>query len=338
MSAVRTWGRKRPRSTFLAVAATCALLTACGGATTPGSSHPGTDSNHPVSHVSTGTGAPIHASASTNKARTLAETRRLIELVTVPPQATLLAVAPKAFSGPAMGTPSSASLVDTPRFWRVPMSMQQSETWIAAHSPAGLRASGSTRGTTGAVVTSIGYGYDDNQHSNAWRNAALDVGIAPDGTHASYWRADGVAWWVDPTPATAPTTGKRLTVTVASGCPASDRGATNVPPGTKASLLPPGTPAAGLICSYSGLNGARFTLRTHARLNATQAEQLARQARAIELTHTSGGATSCPMDDGAATVIAFQYSGGAHAMLWLKDNGCRTISNGAIVADYYASI
>lgn len=136
--------------------------------------------------------------------------------------------------------------------------MQQSATWIAAHSPKGSSSSGSTQGTTGSVVTSIGFGYDDNQHSNAWQDAALDIGVAPGGAHASYWRADGVASWTVPIPATAPTGGKRLTVTVACGCPTSDRGATNVPPGTRRSLLPIETPTAGLICSYNALNGAAF--------------------------------------------------------------------------------
>ncbi|MDQ2850222.1 MAG: hypothetical protein M3Y49_05715 [Actinomycetota bacterium] len=190
--------------------------------------------------MSTPTGAPTHASVSTNKAKTLAETRRLIALVTVPPKSTPLTSAPTELAGPAMGTPATASLTDTPRFWRVPMSMQQSATWIAAHAPKGLSASGSMQGTTGSVVPRIGYGYSDNQHSNAWHNAALDIGIAPDGGHGSYWRADGLALWLDPTPATDPAGGQRLTVTVAGGCPTSDRGATDVPPGTKASLLPLG--------------------------------------------------------------------------------------------------
>ena len=44
------------------------------------------------------------------------------------------------------------------------------------------------------------------------------------------------------------------------------------------------------------------------------------------------------MDDGAATVIAFHYPNDAQATLWLKDNGCRTISNGTITADDGASL
>lgn len=225
VSTARTRGHRRLLATFLTVGAGCALLTSCGGATTPGGSHTGTGSTHPVSHASTPTGAPTHALASMNKARTLAETRRLITLVSIPPKATPLRSAPAALAGPAMGTPASGSLIDTPRFWRVPISMQQSATWIAAHPPTGLTAGGTAKAATRSVVTSIGYGYRDNQHSNAWQNAALDLGIAPDGAHASYWRADGIALWLDPTPATGSTGGTRLAVTVAGGCPTSDRGA-----------------------------------------------------------------------------------------------------------------
>ncbi|MDQ2850223.1 MAG: hypothetical protein M3Y49_05720 [Actinomycetota bacterium] len=44
------------------------------------------------------------------------------------------------------------------------------------------------------------------------------------------------------------------------------------------------------------------------------------------------------MDDGAATVIAFQYPSGAPATLWLKDTGCPSISNGTITAGDYNTL
>ena len=292
MSTAGTRGRRRPITASVAAGAGWALLTACGAATTPGASHTAPSSNHSLSHVSTQAGAPTPASASTNKSQTLAETRHLINLVSLPPQATLQAAAPAALPGPVMGTPRSASLVDTPRFWHVPLSMQQSATWIAAHLPHGVSPSGSLQGS------SVGYGYSDNQHSTAWQDATLDIGIAPDGAHGSYWRADGLALWLNPTPAIAPTAGNRLAITVAADCPTSDRGATNVPPGPKTSLLPPGTPVGGLICSYNGSNGAPFTLRSHALLGQSQAQHLARQATAINLAHTNGDVINCPWTTG----------------------------------------
>ena len=84
-----------------------------------------------------------------------------------------------------MGAPMSASVVDTSRFWRVPMTPQQSSVWIDTHSPGGLTSTSSGRSTTGSVVTSIGRGYPDDRQSTAWKNAMLDIGIAPDGAKGS---------------------------------------------------------------------------------------------------------------------------------------------------------
>ena len=103
-------------------------------------------------------------------------------------------------------------------------------------------------------------------------------------------------------------------------------------------MLPVGSPTAGLICAYNGLNGAAFALRSHARLDATRAGRLAVQAAAIDLAHTVGDVVSCPNDDGTEIVVAFAYAGGAHAALWVHDTGCHTVSNGTIEADDYLSL
>lgn len=304
----------------------CAALAACGSAPAPRPGHVTTPSK--VSQVL----------ASTHKTQTSTETRRLIDLVTVPAGASPLTTAPEMLRGPAMGAQMSASLVDTSRLWRVPMTMGQSATWLAAHAPRGLTATGSGNSTTGSVVTSMGWSYADDRRSTAWQNAMLDIGIAPDGVNGSVWRADGIALWMDPTPATAPVGGRRLAVTVAGGCPGSDRGAINVTRGPATSLLPAGSPTAGLICSYNGLNGAASALRSQARLGTAQAGRLARSATAIDLAHTDGGVTSCPMDDGSVTVIALIYADGRDASLWANETGCRSVSNGTIDADDYSSV
>ncbi|NYJ76116.1 hypothetical protein [Allobranchiibius huperziae] len=258
--------------------------------------------------------------------------------MTVPAGAARMAGAPSTLPGPVMGAPRSASLIDTSRFWRVPMTMQQSQRWLAAHAPGGLSATGSASSTSGSVVTSVGSAYTDDRPSSAWQNAMLDIGIAPAGASASVWRADGTALWLDSTPATAPAGGSRLAVTVASGCPRSDRGASDVTPGPASSLLPAGSPTAGLICSYNGLNGAAFALRSRARLDTTQAGRLARSATTIDLAHTDGGSVVCPNDDESVTVVAFSYADGARASLWLTETGCRSISNGTIDAGDYPSL
>lgn len=237
-----------------------------------------------------------------------------------------------------MGVPRSASLVDTSRFWRVPLTMQQSKIWLAAHAPGALVANESAQSTTGSSVTTIGSGYPDDRQSTAWQNAMLEIGIAPDGAKGSVWRADGTALWLNPIPATVPTGGTRLAVTASGGCPGTDRGATDVTRGPATSLLPAGSPATALICSYNGLNGAAFALRSTARLDGAQAGRLARSATAIDLAHTDGGSVVCPNDNGSVIVVAFAYADGRHASLWLRATGCPSVANGTIRADDHPSL
>jgi hypothetical protein len=50
------------------------------------------------------------------------------------------------------------------------------------------------------------------------------------------------------------------------------------------------------------------------------------------LSHALDGVTHCPMDDGAAEVIALSYRGRPDVDLWVPLNGCGGISNGYIMA------
>ena len=339
MKNVRGLHSRRPTPTgLLAMGAACAVLAACGSTTVPTPGHGSTVSGFPHTPASAPARAVEHASAATNKARTQAETDRLIGIAAVPAGATRLAAAPEVLSGPAIGAPVSASRVDASRFWRVPMTLQQSQTWIATHAPGGLPSDGSYDSTSGSATTSIGDSFTDDRQSSAWEDAELSIGVVPDGARGSVWRVDGVALWLDPTPETAPPGGMRLAVTVSDGCPESDRGAANVPAGPTDALLPPGTPTAGLICVYNGSNGAAFALHAEARMDATRAGRLALKAGAIALTHTDGDIQTCPSDDGEEIVVAFAYPGGGHAALWVHDTGCRTVSNGSIDAVRYPAV
>jgi hypothetical protein len=267
--------------------------------------------------------------AASSKQLAVAETRHLLTLFPMPPAARRIRSGPGALNGPAMGTSVSSSLIDTAQFWRVPMPMAQASEWITAHPQRGLPANGQANSDGPNGVTSVGYAWYDDRTSNAWTEAQLEVGVAPAGASASVWRIDGIALWLTAKPAPAPGGGSRLTVTVADGCPASDRGAGDVPPGSDSSLLPAGRPTGGLICAYTGLNGDPFALRAQVRLGSADAARLARTASAIGLAHTDGGVVNCPADFGTATVIAFSYPH-ASAALWLADSGCQYVSNGAI--------
>lgn len=277
--------------------------------------------------------APSSAgSPASNKRAATAETLRLLTLFALPGSARRVASGPKALSGPAMGTPGVRSLVDTVRYWWAPMSLSRAAAWVRAHPPTGLKLSGNGSAHGPGGVQSIGYGYGDDRSSPVWTQAGLDIGLAPDGPHASVWRVDGLAQWLDPRPARTPAARHPLAVTVAGGCPTGDRGADGVAPGPSDALLPAGTPTAALVCAYTGLNGHAFTLTGHARLSAAPAARLAALAGAIDLAHTDGGTYHCPAGFATATVIAFAYSSGTSAALWLADSGCRSLSNGTIMA------
>lgn len=267
--------------------------------------------------------------AASSKQLATAETRHLLTLFPMPPAARRIRSGPGGLNGPAMGTPVSSSLIDTAQFWRVPMPMAQAGDWITAHPPRGLTPNGQSNSSGPNGITSVGFGWSDNRQSNAWTEAQLEVGVAPAGARASVWRLDGIALWLTAKPAPAPGGGSRLNLTVAGGCPASDRGAGDVPPGSGSSLLPSGRPTGGLICAYTGLNGDPFALRAQVRLGSAAAARLVRTASSIGLAHTDGDVVNCPADFGTATVIAFSYPH-ANAALWLADSGCQYVSNGAI--------
>jgi hypothetical protein len=265
-----------------------------------------------------------------NKQLTVAETQRLLTLFTLPRSAQRTVSEPAALSGPAMGTPSDASLVDGAEYWRVPLSLQQAGAWVDAHPPRELHSNGSSQGTGPNGDTSLGYSYADNHASPAWTQAELEISIASAGARASIWRIDGIALWMDPRPRNAPTAAKPLHVTASGACPADDRHADGVPPGSADSLLPSGTPDGALICAYTKSGGDVLT--KHRNLAAAAAARLAALVNKISLAHTDGGIYNCPADFATHIVLAFDYPNRSRgAELWLNTSGCTSISNGTIM-------
>ena len=180
-----------------------------------------------------------------------------------------------------------------------------------------------------------GYEYS-GPRSRAWESADLEVSVAPfDG--GSVLRADAMVVWLDPRPLPDNRRGPRLRVTVKGGCPASDNrivGVRNPGPGLTRRLVPAGRPVAGLECRYYGMNGRPWHLHRTVRLTAAQARRQAGIISRLPLSHTNGGAMSCPADDGSAEVIVLAYPGRPGVDLWALTNGCQSISNGHISAAY----
>ncbi|MCL2465133.1 MAG: hypothetical protein FWF28_08720 [Micrococcales bacterium] len=75
-----------------------------------------------------------------------------------------------------------------------------------------------------------------------------------------------------------------------------------------------------------------FQLQSYDLLDGEDAADLAMRFRRIPLTNPfiPGETYNCPMDDGAVTVVAFSYAARPDVALWVKTNGCQTVSNGSI--------
>lgn len=292
-------------------------------------------SMQPARSVRVTEGPAVLSPSASPHDQAVAETERLVALAPVPRSATPLAHAPAILAGPVDGVPNTTALVTSTRAFRVPMSVADSEAYIKAHPPAGLSYGGSGQTYRGPDGDVFGFVYGSNRTSSSWENAQLEIGITAVGTHTSAWRIDGLAIVVDQTPLPDTTAGPRLRVTVAQGCPSSDRGivgVSNDAAGLDRALLPPGDPSAALVCAYQGMNGTPFALLAHRTVNATTAQRLAGDVGSSVLSHPDGGAViNCPMDDERTTIIAFHYSDGTDVDVFVRTSGCSTIANGVII-------
>ncbi|HTW19887.1 MAG TPA: hypothetical protein VME70_06725 [Mycobacteriales bacterium] len=313
-----------------AVGLLAALALACAGCAATSSAPAPLPPGHSASPIA----QQRSATAGANKAATRKEAARLLALAPVPPGSAAAPGRHAALSGPAMGTPATSSLIDLHRFWQVSSPIGTVLAYVKAHAPAELQQSGTSSGSDHGVLTSegIAWGEPDRPYATGLQ---LDIGLAPV-AGGTLVRADGMGEWLDPRPIRDTARGARLRVTVAGGCPTSDRGVVGVRnPGRRLdeALLPPGIPTSALICAYGGLNPPHvLSLRAHVLLGERAAARLARQALRLSLTHTDGGVESCPLDDGSFDVVAFHYASGADVDLGDHVTGCAFVANGFIEA------
>ena len=284
----------------------------------------------PTSSVSAGlTRTSLPANRPTNLVEAQAETRRLIGLVRLPRSRARLPHVPKTLSGPGMGVPVGASVVDTFRLWRVQLPFNQARAWMRAHPPAGLIAQGQSSSQARGVVTSVGFSFSDPDTA-AWINAELDITLAWVGSDVSDWRIDGQAEWLDPAPLRDTASGRRIHLTLAGGCPRNLDHATDVTNlGVAAldrTLLPAARPEAALVCSYADPFGAQRALAPRRTLDAAVAGRVADDVRAISVSHVRGGVTNCPAMTDAVTIIALRYRSVGTVDLWWSPTGCASIT------------
>ncbi|HET7018672.1 MAG TPA: hypothetical protein VFI65_32435 [Streptosporangiaceae bacterium] len=280
------------------------------------------------------------ATVAGNRAAAQAEAARLMALARIPSGATRLGRPPRSLASPALGTPGVLTLVDHKMSWRVGKPFSIVRAWLAAHRPRGLTAEGWSRNrnirTHQTEMAGTSY---PGAASPAWQSASLEISAAIAGAKSTVIRVDAVVVWLDPRPVRSRPGSHPLRVTLASGCPSSDRGVTGVAnPGAKLAriltqrLLPPGRPSAGLRCRYYGLDGHPFQSVVATRLGARAAQRAARTMSAIPLSHTDGGVINCPLDTGRYEVLVLAYPGHPDVDLWIHVDGCGGFSNGYISA------
>jgi len=303
------------------LAAVLMLLAACG----QGAS----ESTRPTSLTPSPTGIV------TNRQAAQAEADRLLALALVPPGAVATTVDPapgSPLAGPLLGRPGVTSLVDRTRMWTVQQSFDQTMTWLRDHPPVGLSASES--GTSGTDIRGAGIGYSDTG-TTQWSDGELQIGVGASTATESQIRVDAQVIWLSSSPYPDARAGSRLKVTVAKGCPSSNKGmvgVTNSGAGLSAAMVPPGTPTAGLICRYNGPNDQAFALDRSTKLGRTMAGRIALALQRIQLSHPLGEVVHCPMDDGSVSVIALTYAGRPDVDLWYERTGCTSVANGRISA------
>ena len=277
--------------------------------------------------------APVTAAGEAHRKAAEVEADRLMALAPVPPSVAQIPTDQATMAGPAVGVAQVDTMVKRARVWRVALPYAKALAWLKAHPPSGLTSNVSGSGG-GPGFHEEGYGYQ-GPPSAAWQTSQLAMTVASVTATTSEIRVDAAVLWLDPTPLPDNGPGRRVHVTVAEGCPKTDRGVvgvTNSGADLATRLLPEGAPMSGLVCTFGGLNppGA-FTLLTSTRLDAAAAGRLADQALALRLGHTNGGVHGCPADMGRAVLAVFSFPGRDDVDLWSTD-GCASVANGVISA------
>lgn len=268
------------------------------------------------------------------------EAGRLATDTPLPPGSTpLLSLGPPPLTG-SFDRPATSHLVDRSRLWVLPMSMKNAFDWLNAHRPVGLIRSGSF-GSIGSLV-GIGApgsvaGFDwSAPDTAAYLEATLEEAVTPDGSTRSIVRSDGTDIWVSSAPTPDQARGKRVRVTMRSGCPArlaGDTDVTNSLPVLRRHLLPTQTPMAALICAYTQRRSGAIALTHHVRLQQPAARSLAASINRIDVGYIGDMIQpGCPLGRGYAEILVFGYDTGASVDLWYDTSGCSSLDNGFISA------
>jgi hypothetical protein len=278
--------------------------------------------------------------AASNQTGALSEAARLVGLVNVPGDAVPVPHALRLFAhNPPELAVASQPAAQVVHYWRVAMSSSDVYTWLTGHPPRGLQVTqpaSSAPGTEGDEYdATVPHPPQTNPSYVMLPDAALIVEVEPLGPGSSEIRAAAGAAWFNPSPMLDNSKGRRLTVSVAGGCPADDRGVVGVSnpgAGLVTSLLPPGEkPSRALLCLFSW----QSRLLRRALLPGAAASQLATalSSAPTEQTEVPLESYGCPrqLPPVPDAVVVFAYPGSADVATWVQPMCNGMTSNGFVM-------
>jgi len=266
--------------------------------------------------------------ADPHYAAALAEAQHLFPLAHVPPQAKR--ASPGAVKQPPLqhqGNDRQAIRVSA--LWTIAEPPAMAWTWIKNNPPQGLQpmADGYTHTQFAVYARQIWIAPD----TDAFSSARLTIVAAGADPGPATIEVEAEVLWVTSATERDATSGPKVRVSLAGGCPASVHGMTDVSnPGTDLAnrLLPPGIPTSGLICRYAG---GGTPLLVAAPLRAAPAQTLAAAVSAIRTGVTATYQAGCPVDDiGNVVVIVLAYRDHPDVDLWYQPGGCAWLANGFV--------
>lgn len=295
------------------------LTTACAGVISQLTAQPAVAAPHP-----------------SNLTRTRMELHRLTADVRLPAGSVRHSPV-RRLRSPGESSPRSRSLQRRTQFYRVPISFSSVPKWIRRHPPggglsfAGVGSSGSISSTPSERFIE----YSDRDTA-AFLQPTLEYSVVAAHRGFTLWRVDEAALWLDPHPRIRRPGPLPLRVTRSTGCPASDRGSSDVRnpgSGLYRHLVPAAPPTRVLVCTYNGVNGADpFGLTSARHAGPRRARALSHAARRISLAHLDGVVRHCPLDTDAVTVVDFHYARRPDVDLWYSRAGCTYLANGHTVS------
>lgn len=258
-----------------------------------------------------------------------AEARHLLSLARIPPRASEVSRAPvDVLRQPAL-QPRSDHLVDEIRWFTVAGGLHATDVWIKNHPPRGL-----SLGTTGSggPPQQLTYVYTGDPDTDAYVSAELQISLTGDGPNRTAMRFDGMDVWLTSKPAQYQPRTPQVRVTTRTGCPSTLSGVADVKnarDGLVSRMLPSDSPIGGIVCRYGE---GKVHLVRRVILSATSARELAVIIGRVRTGSAGTGITSCPMDQGQAEILAFEFKGRPDVDLWYHNAGCQYLDNGYIIA------